>query len=34
MYLHIDKSDSKYRQMNYRFAGKGKTLALGVYPIR
>ena len=32
MYLQIDKSGSKYWRMNYRFAGKDKTLALGVYP--
>ena len=32
MYLQIDKSGSKYWRMNFRFAGKDKTLALGVYP--
>ncbi|KVR82475.1 integrase [Burkholderia vietnamiensis] len=32
MYLQIAKSGSKYWRMNYRFAGKDKTLALGVYP--
>jgi len=32
MYLQIDKSGAKYWPMNYRFAGKDKTLALGVYP--
>ncbi|WP_213305909.1 tyrosine-type recombinase/integrase [Paraburkholderia sacchari] len=32
MYLQIDKSGAKYWRMNYRFAGKDKTLALGVYP--
>src|SRR5579863_5327048 len=32
MYLKIDKSGAKYWRMNYRFAGKDKTLALGVYP--
>ncbi len=31
MYLHITKA-GKYWRMNYRFAGKQKTLALGVYP--
>lgn len=32
MYLQLDKSGGKYWRMNYRFAGKDKTLALGVYP--
>lgn len=32
MYLQVDKSGSKYWRMNYRFAGKDKTLALGLYP--
>lgn len=32
MYLKLDKSGAKYWRMNYRFAGKDKTLALGVYP--
>ncbi len=32
MYLIIAKSSSKYWRFNYRFAGKNKTLALGVYP--
>lgn len=32
MYLHITKA-GKYWRMNYRFAGKQKTLALGVYPV-
>ena len=31
MYLHITQA-GKYWRMNYRFAGKQKTLALGVYP--
>ena len=31
MYLHITKA-GKYWRMNYRFAAKQKTLALGVYP--
>ncbi|KHK58126.1 integrase [Burkholderia sp. A9] len=32
MYLQLDKSGAKYWRMNYRFAGKDKTLALGIYP--
>ncbi|PLZ02552.1 integrase [Burkholderia sp. WAC0059] len=32
MYLQLEKSGAKYWRMNYRFAGKDKTLALGVYP--
>lgn len=32
MYLQLDKSGGKYWRMNYRFAGKDKTLALGAYP--
>ncbi|CAB3759436.1 tyrosine-type recombinase/integrase [Paraburkholderia solisilvae] len=32
MYLQLDKSGAKYWRLNYRFAGKDKTLALGVYP--
>ena len=31
MYLHITKA-GKYWRMNYRFGGKQKTLAMGVYP--
>jgi integrase len=31
LYLHI-KDAGKYWRMNYRFTGKQKTLALGVYP--
>jgi len=31
LYLHITKS-GKYWRMNYRFADKQKTIALGVYP--
>lgn len=31
MYLHV-LAAGKYWRMNYRFAGKQKTLALGVYP--
>jgi integrase len=32
MYLQIAESGAKYWRMNYRFNGKDKTLALGVYP--
>ena len=32
MYLHMMPNGSKYWRMDYRFAGKKKTLALGVYP--
>lgn len=32
MYLLIKKSGGKYFRFDYRFAGKRKTLALGVYP--
>jgi hypothetical protein len=32
MYFQLDKSGAKCWRMNYRFAGKDKTLALGVYP--
>ncbi|HDR9880340.1 TPA: DUF4102 domain-containing protein [Burkholderia cenocepacia] len=32
MYLQLAQSGAKYWRMNYRFAGKDKTLALGVYP--
>lgn len=31
LYLHV-KDSGKYWRMDYRFAGKRKTLALGVYP--
>ena len=31
MYMHVTKA-GKYWRMNYRFGGKQKTLALGVYP--
>ena len=31
LYLHVKKA-GKYWRMNYRFTGKQKTLALGVYP--
>lgn len=30
LYLHV-KAAGKYWRMNYRFVGKQKTLALGVY---
>jgi Arm DNA-binding domain/Phage integrase, N-terminal SAM-like domain len=32
MYLLISPNGSKYFRLDYRFAGKRKTLALGVYP--
>ena len=32
MYIEITPSGSKYWRMAYRFCGKQKTLALGVYP--
>ena len=32
MYVLITKSGGKYFRLDYRFAGKRKTLALGVYP--
>ncbi|WP_175891466.1 MULTISPECIES: tyrosine-type recombinase/integrase [Burkholderia] len=32
MYLQIVQSGAKYWRLNYRFNGKDKTLALGVYP--
>lgn len=32
MYLHV-KEAGKYWRMGYRFGGKQKTLALGVYPV-
>ena len=31
-YLQIDPSGGRYWRFNYRFNGKQKTLALGVYP--
>jgi hypothetical protein len=31
LYLHV-KAAGKYWRMNYRYNGKQKTLALGVYP--
>lgn len=32
MYLLVEKNGSKYWRLAYRFNGKQKTLALGVYP--
>ena len=32
LYLLIHKNGSKYFRFDYRFAGRRKTLALGVYP--
>lgn len=32
MYLLVNPSGTKYWRYNYRFAGKRKTLAMGVYP--
>ncbi|MGZ5059753.1 MAG: tyrosine-type recombinase/integrase [Methylobacter sp.] len=32
MYVLINSNGSKYFRYNYRFAGKRKTLALGIYP--
>ena len=32
MYLYIHTNGSKYFRLDYRFEGKRKTLALGVYP--
>ncbi|MDO8860997.1 integrase arm-type DNA-binding domain-containing protein [Haliea sp. E1-2-M8] len=32
LYLLVDRKGSKYWRYDYRFAGKRKTLALGVYP--
>ncbi|OLL30123.1 integrase [Burkholderia sp. SRS-W-2-2016] len=32
MYLEVSTAGSKYWRLRYRFAGKQKTLALGVYP--
>ena len=33
MYLLLKPDGGRYWRMNYRFAGKQKTLALGVYPV-
>ena len=32
MFLFIKKNNSKYFRLDYRFNGKRKTLALGIYP--
>ena len=32
MYLLVHKNGSKYWRMDYRFEGKRKTMALGVWP--
>jgi hypothetical protein len=32
MYLYIHPNGSKYWRLDYRYGGKRKTLALGVYP--
>ena len=32
MYLMVMPNGSRYWRMNYRFAGRAKTLALGTYP--
>lgn len=32
LYLHLDASGGKYWRLAYRFQGKQKTLAIGVYP--
>ena len=32
MYLLVNPNDSKYFRLDYRYNGKRKTLALGVYP--
>jgi len=32
MYLEVHPSGSKYWRLKYRFAGREKRLALGVYP--
>lgn len=32
LFLLVNKSGSKYWRMDYRFSGKRKTLAFGVYP--
>lgn len=33
LYLLVKSTGSKYWRMNYRFNGKAKTLAIGVYPV-
>ena len=32
MYLLVSPDDARYWRLDYRFAGKRRTLALGVYP--
>lgn len=32
LYLHVAPNGGRYWRYNYRFEGKQKTLALGVYP--
>lgn len=32
LYLFVTKNGNKYFRLDYRFLGKRKTLALGVYP--
>jgi Arm DNA-binding domain len=32
MYLEVSPSGGKYWRLKYRFAGKEKRMALGVYP--
>jgi len=32
MYLHVMPNGSKYWRLKYRYAGKERILALGVYP--
>lgn len=32
LYLLVNRNGSKYRRLKYRFAGKEKTLSIGVYP--
>jgi len=32
LYLEVSSTAAKYRRMLYRFGGKEKRLALGVYP--
>ena len=33
MYLLVTANGARYWRLDYRFAGKRRTLALGVYPI-
>lgn len=33
MYVYVHPNGSKYFRLDYRFEGKRKTLALGVYPV-